>query len=161
MKYSTRIKSSVLKKILPPENRSVPSVAKEMGISDQTIYNWKKMAANGILELDAETISPVSLSSIEKFILLLEGKSKTEEIAGVWLREKGLHSEHLNLWEQELQDMLKSKDSKYKEENIRLKNENRALAKELLRKERALAEVAALLTLKKKAQEIWGDREAE
>jgi len=36
---------------------------------------------------------------------------------------------------------------------------SRKLEKELLRKERALAEAAALLTLSKKAQAIWGDGE--
>ena len=159
MRYSKRIKSSVMKKILPPENRSVPELAKEMGISEQTIYNWKRMAENGTLVLDAETISPVSLNRIEKFSLLLEGKGRTEETVGAWLREKGLHSEHLNLWEQELQDILKDKDTKYREENARLKKEKRELEKELRRKEKALAEMAALLTLKKKVSEIWGDRE--
>ena len=80
---------------------------------------------------------------------------------GTWLREKGLHSEHLNLWEQELQDILKDKDTKYREENARLKKEKRELEKELRRKEKALAEMAALLTLKKKLNEIWGDREED
>ena len=161
MKYSKRIKSSALRKVLPPENRSVPEVAQEMGISDQTIYNWKKRAENGTLALDAETISPVSVNRIEKFSLLLEGKGKTDETMGAWLREKGLHSEHLNLWEQELQDILKNKDTKYKEENTRLKKAYREIEKELRRKEKALAEMAALLTLKKKANEIWGDREGD
>lgn len=159
MKYSNRIKSSVIRKILPPENRSVPEVAKEMGICDQTIYNWKKMAENGTLSLDAEIMSPVSVGRIEKFSLLLESKDKNEENIGAWLREKGLHSEHLNLWEQELQNILKDKDTKYKDENAKLKKANKELEKELRRKDKALAEVAALLTLKKKAQEIWGDRE--
>ena len=49
MKYSRRIKESALRKILPPENRSVADVAREMGISDQTIYNWKRKAENGTL----------------------------------------------------------------------------------------------------------------
>jgi len=43
MKYTKRFKESVLKKVLPPENRSVSEVAREMGLSYQTIYNWKKM----------------------------------------------------------------------------------------------------------------------
>ena len=159
MKYSKRIKSSVMKKILPPENRSIPEVAREMGISDQTIYNWKRLADNGTMTLDAETISPVSLNRIEKFSLLLEGKGRSEETVGIWLREKGLHSEHLNLWEQELQDILKDKDAKYRKENAILKKEKRELEKELRRKDKALAEMAALLILKKKASEIWGDRE--
>ena len=158
MKYSKRIKSSVMRKVLPPGNKSVPEVAKEMGISEQTIYNWKRLAENGSLSLDTES-SPVSLSRIEKLSLLLESKQMTDEKIGVWLREKGLHSEHLNLWEQELHDILKDKDTKYRLENAQLKKEKRELERELRRKEKALAEVAALLTLKKKAHEIWGDRE--
>lgn len=161
MKYTRRIRSSVIRKVLPPENRSVPEVALEMGISEQTIYNWKKMAENGTFDLDAEMESPSTLNRIEKFSLLLDGKGRSEEEMGAWLREKGLHSEHLNLWEQELQDILKDKDTKYREENARLKKEKRELEKELRRKEKALAEMAALLTLKKKASEIWGEREEE
>lgn len=159
MKYSKRLKSSVIRKVLPPENKSVPAVAKEMGISDQTIYNWKNQALNGTLTIEDDAVSPISLNTVEKFSLLIEGKTQNNESSGAWLREKGLHSEHLNLFEQELRDMLKNKDNKYKEENTKLKKENRALAKELQRKEKALAEVAALLALKKKVHEIWGDKE--
>ncbi len=111
MKYSKRIKESVLRKVLPPENRRVPEVAREMGISEQTIYNWKKLAENGSMTLDVEQTSPVSLSSAEKLALLLEGSKKDETDMGAWLREKGLHSEHLNLWGQELRDTLKEKDA--------------------------------------------------
>ncbi len=159
MKYSKRIKESVLRKVLPPGNRSVPDVAREMGISEQTIYNWKKSAENGTLALDAEQTSPLSLGSTEKLALLLESRQKDEADMGTWLREKGLHGEHLNLWEQELRDTLKDKDTKYREENSRLKKEKRELEKELRRKEKALAEMAALLTLKKKLNEMWGERE--
>lgn len=159
MKYSKRIKGSVLRKVLPPENRSVPDVAREMGISEQTIYNWKKLAENGSLTLDAEQTSPVSLSSAEKLALVLESSKKDEADMGTWLREKGLHREHLNLWEQELRDTLKEKDTKYREENARLKKEKRELEKELRRKEKALAEMAALLTLKKKLNGMWGDED--
>ena len=35
------------------------------------------------------------------------------------------------------------------------------LEKELLRKEKALAEAAAIIILRKKAQEIWGDLEED
>jgi len=158
MKYSKRFKETVLRKVLPPENRSIPEVAKELGISDQTIYNWKKMLENGEALLDEDS-SPSSIGRVEKFNLLLEGKTISEEESGKWLREKGLHSEHLNLWEQELKDILKDKETELKHENAKLKKANKELEKELRRKEKALAEVAALLTLKKKAAEIWGEKE--
>jgi uncharacterized membrane protein len=38
-----------------------------------------------------------------------------------------------------------------------LKKKSRKTEKELIRKEKALAEAAALLILEKKAQAIWGD----
>ena len=40
-----------------------------------------------------------------------------------------------------------------------LKHENKVLKKELNRKEKALAETAALLVLQKKVHEIWGSDE--
>ncbi|MFA5518345.1 MAG: transposase [Spirochaetota bacterium] len=158
MKYSKRFKESVLRKVLPPENRNISEVAREMGISNQTIYNWKKMLENGSQLLHEES-SPSSIGRLEKFNLLLEGKTVPEDESGKWLREKGLHSEHLNLWEQELKDTLKNKDTELKQEVTRLRKDKKELEKELRRKEKALAEMAALLTLKKKANAIWGDSE--
>lgn len=160
MRYTRRIKESVLRKILPPENRSVAEVAREMGITDQTIYNWKKKAENGTLFRD-DLESPLSANPLERFNLLLEGKSIGENESGKWLREKGLHSEHLNLWEQEFKDTLKDKDKKLRLENQKLKKEKKELERELRRKEKALAEMAALVTLKKKAELIWGEDEDE
>lgn len=160
MKYTRRMKESVLKKVLPPESRSVSEVAREMGIADQTIYNWKRQAEYGTLHLEG-TGSPRDTVQLERYNLLLESKSLDEETLGTWLREKGLHTEHLTLWEQEIQETLSDKDSAIREENRRLKKEKKELERELRRKEKALAEMAALVTLKKKAEAIWGDKEDE
>ena len=160
MKYSKRLKETALRKILPPENRSVSDVAREMGISEQTIYNWKKQAEHGSLFIE-ETSSPLQTGQLEQYNLILDSKSISEDRMGEWLREKGLHSEHLNLWEQEIKDTLSNKDNKLKLENQKLKKEKKDLEKELRRKDKALAEMAALLTLKKKAEAIWGDGEDE
>ena len=54
MRYSRAIKESVLKKVLPPEKRSVREVSREYGINEQTIRNWIEQVGNGILNLDAE-----------------------------------------------------------------------------------------------------------
>ena len=42
-RYSKERKAAVLKKLLPPHNRSVVSVATEEGISDATLYSWLKI----------------------------------------------------------------------------------------------------------------------
>jgi len=161
MRYSKGFKISILKKILPPSEKSVPEVSKETGVSQQTIYNWLNLLKNGKLENDDSEVSPSDRNPKEKFRLLIEGKSIDQESLGAWLRENGLHSEHLNQFEQELRDIVSDQNEKYKEENKRLKKEKAALEKELRRKEKALAEMAALLTLKKKAEEIWGADEED
>lgn len=44
MGYSPERKEAVLKKMLPPESRSIPSLAEEEGISEATLCNWRKAA---------------------------------------------------------------------------------------------------------------------
>ena len=104
-------------------------------------------------------VSPNRRGPKEKLRLVLEGKGIPEDKQGEWLRGNGLHSEHLHQYEQEIRDIVEDKNEKQKDENRKLKQENKELKRELRRKEKALAEMAALLTLKKKADAIWGDKE--
>ena len=53
---------------------------------------------------------------------------------------------------------MSKKDTTLMEENRRLKKEKKELERDLRRKEKALAEMAALVTLKKKAEAMWGDK---
>lgn len=159
MKYSTGFKNNVLKKVLPPENRSISDVCKETGVSNQTIRNWLKLLKNDTLNSSDREISPESRNSSEKMTLLLEGRSIEPEKLGEWLRKNGLHTEHLSLWEQELRDKISDKNKSEKQKYNELKKKYKILEKELLRKEKALAEAAALLVLKKKADILWGDNE--
>jgi transposase len=159
MRYSKGFKISVLKKILPPSDRSIREVAKETGVSENTLYIWLKKLGDGKMDNDDSELRPADRNPKEKLRLLLEGKSLKPEEQGEWLRENGLHSEHLNLYEQELREMVSDQNQKYKDEIKALKKDKRTLEKELHRKEKALAEMAALLTLKKKASEIWGENE--
>ena len=78
---------------------------------------------------------------------------------GLWLREKGLHTEHITQYEQELRDMVENNNHKEKEKMKLLQKQNKELQKELRKKEKALAEMAALYTLKKKAVDLWGENE--
>jgi transposase len=163
VKYSIGFRTSVLRKVLPPENKSVYQVAREMGISAITIRSWLSKLKEGTLEISTEGAEPTpgQRAAAEKFKLLLQGKFLPEEQRGEWLRQNGLHSEHLNLWEQELTQLMSDKQDDVKAEIKALKKRNRELEAELTRKEKALAEVVALLTLKKKLDARFGaDEEA-
>ena len=85
----------------------------------------------------------------EKLTLLLEGSALPEEERGEWLRAQGLHTEHLSLYEQEIRQSMTDKEKRQGQEIERLRKDKKVLERELLRKDRALAEMAALVALKK------------
>ena len=111
MKYSIGFRTSVLRKVLPAESRSVYQMARESGISVITIQSWLSKLKEGTLEVAAEGNEPTpsQRSPAEKFRLLMQGKLLPEDQRGEWLRQNGLHSEHLNLWEQELTQLMTNK----------------------------------------------------
>ncbi len=154
MKYSHDFKENVVKKAISRGN--VREVAEETGVAAWSIYQWIKQLKSGNIKVN-ET-GPKGYSLNKKQMLLLESQSISEEKQGEWLRKNGLHSDHLNKWRDEIFDMMNNKN----EDRIvirKLKEKNKALEKEINRKDRALAEVTALLTLKKKLNYLWEDEE--
>ena len=162
MKYSEGFRNSILRKVLPPHNQSVYSVAKEYGISPITIRSWLSKLKDGTLKINSKDPdpNPENRSVTEKFKLLLESKSLADEQLGEWIRQHGLHSEHLALWERELEGVMTDKQQNLRRENVELKKENKRLKKEQKRDKAAMAEALALLTLKKKV-DAYLDQEEE
>ena len=74
MKYSEGFRNSVLRKVLPTENRSVYAVAKETGISAITIQSWIAKLKDGTLCFDREgsELTPSERGAAEKSKLMLE-----------------------------------------------------------------------------------------
>ena len=71
-------------------------------------------------------------------------------------RARGVYAHHVALWKQ---DFIAGLTTNERTDSKRLKGEVRDLKKELNRKDRALAETAALLVLQKKVDAIWGNDE--
>jgi transposase-like protein len=164
MRYSPERKEAILKKMMPPHNRSISQLASEEGISEATLYNWRNEArSKGILLPDGDT-GPEGWNARDKFAAVLESASLNEEDTAEYCRRKGIYPHQLKLWRK----ACEAANDWNKQANIKLKSEQKAnrkhikdLEKELLRKEKALAEAAALLVLKKKVQAIWEDPEDE
>jgi len=75
-------------------------------------------------------------------------------------REKGIYPYHVEQWKTDFVEGASGKDKASERTEARqLKHENRELKKELRRKEKALAETAALLVLQKKVDAMWGNDE--
>jgi len=168
--YSKAYRAMVIQKATGPNALSLAELAEEFDASLASIYRWLKAAAieeDKDVEQDEEPIClpkpekmkrPQDWSPEEKLAAVLEAASLTEEELGAFQRNRGLHETHLQQWREQMLDGLKPvsvQNKKNASENKRI----RKLEKDLRLKEKALAETAALLVLKKKAQEIWGDED--
>ncbi|WP_102335011.1 IS3 family transposase [Vibrio breoganii] len=152
-RYSIERKEAVLKKLLPPHNLSVPQVAEEEGISEVTLYNWRsQLKESGVVAANSQSSSE-QWSAQTKLAVVAETFSMTESELSQYCREKGLFPEQVQRWKEESLYGFKSareREAEAKQQAKADKNEIKALKKELKYKEKALAETAALLVLRKK-----------
>jgi hypothetical protein len=96
----------------------------------------------------------------EKLRAVVEAAELSDEDLGAFLRRRGLHEAQLARWREAIAGALDElPKSKARGKPSAEARELAALRKELLRKDKALAEVAALLTLQKKVQALWGDED--
>jgi len=94
--------------------------------------------------------------------VVLETAFLNEAEAAQYCRKKGLYSEQIAMWKGACVDAnVKEHEKLAKVEARKDKNQISSLEKELRRKDKALAETAALLVLRKKANPIWGEAEDE
>ena len=149
-RYSAQIRNTILKKLLPPENRTAASLAREYNISVTTIYGWKAKMKHGTLHGEDGVLSNRERSLAETLMVLLESRTIDDGRMGQWLREQGLHSQHLIVWEQEVKDALTKREQEIREELKAAKKKIREQERELARKDKALAEAAIIITTQKK-----------
>jgi transposase-like protein len=162
MKYSDERREAILKKLLPPHNRTVAEVAQEEGISAATLYNWRKKARQAGRLLPDQSDDPEGWSSQDKFHAVLETAALSEAERAEYCRQRGLYPEQIQRWRASCEGANDRSDVASKQQNEARKadrQENKDLKRELRRKEAALAETAALLALRKKARAIWGDED--
>jgi transposase len=163
-RYSDELKQKILVRMMPPNNESVSQIARDSGLSEGTLYKWQKEArANGYVMPGGEKESE-KWSTREKFSIVVETSSLSEIELAEYCRAKGLYIEQVEAWRDACMQAnggVAQQASKLQKELRHKEREMKALNRELKRKEAALAETAALLVLRKKAQAIWGDQEDE
>jgi len=163
-RYSPEHKESVIQKMMPPHNISISRLVEETGISDVTLYNWRKQARIEGVAVPADGKNPEKWSSEDKFSIVLEAASLNEAELSEYCRKKGLFAEQIADWRKACLQANANSIAQAKVQREQSKKDRKKikqLERELNRKEKALAETAALLVLKKKAQAIWGDGEDE
>ncbi len=160
IRYPKEFKEQVLKRLLPPNAESVNRVAKETGVSHQTLRNWMQEAHIHDLVQSLPPDPPSSLSTSEKFRIVVETLSMSETELSEYARKAGLYVTQIKEWRDICVNANATDDVQKRSMQKELKavqKENSELRKDLRKKEKALAETAALLVLRKKAEAIWGE----
>ena len=162
MGYSPERREAVLTKMLPPNQRSIPDLSREEGISEPTLYAWRTKARNeGRLMPDSDN-TPEGWSSRDKFNAVLETASLSEAEVAEYCRNKGIHTSQIAHWReacQQANDWDRTSSAQLKSATKAANKRTKKLETELLRKDKALAEAAALLVLRGKLNALFGEDE--
>lgn len=171
MPYSEKFKLRMIQRLTGPNAPSALMLSREVGVSQPTLSLWLRRARR----LPAMTKeqpedknpstpkSPKSWSAEEKYRVVLDASTIAEVDLGEFLRKRGLHAAQLEEWRRVAAEGAKGAlrpgkkpghgQSKIDSRKIR------ELERELNRKDKALAEMAALIALKKKVELLWGDED--
>jgi hypothetical protein len=165
-RYSGKFKNRMVEKLAGPSAMTSVQLAAETGVPQPTLSRWlreastlrKKMAKRE--DEEAQILATVSAqrSPEEKLSLVIEAAAVPEAELGEWLRRKGIHAAQLDEWRADAMAGLQGKVDGRKE-RVEDARQIRKLEREIARKDKALAEAAALLVLQKKVQEIWADED--
>lgn len=146
-KYPDALREKCVRRLQGPDPIPVAELVKETGISQYTLYAWLRKAKQEVFV--SKPSKPGKGWTVDDQVRILAAASElANDELGAYLRREGVHPDTLEAWRNALQGREADRG---KQKRIR------ELEAELRRKEKALAEAAALLILQKKVQQIWGD----
>ena len=149
--------------MMPPLNRKVLDLARETGITTVTLRTWRHQARAEGEVVPGDGKQADQWSSQDKFRVVLESASLNAAELAEYCRRKGLYVEQIKAWreacEQANRPPQPSQARREREADKAAQQRIKQLERELRRKEAALAETAALLVLRKKAEALWGKEE--
>lgn len=163
-RYSEEFKEAIIKKMMPPHPTSVLQLSRETGVSDVTLYKWRKDYQNRGVAVPSNKKKSGKWSAEDKLAVVIETASFNEAQLSEYCRSKGLYKEQIDQWKKaalsgyQSSTQVKKAQTQNRRED---KQEIQKLKRELNRKEKALAETAALLVLSKKWEAIWEENEED
>lgn len=143
-------------RLLPPESAPLEVVSREMGVGVGALERWRDKAQS----MPARGRAWTAASRLEALIVTA---ALDETNKSAWCREHGVYPAELAKWRTSATTALaepeeaRASPQTTRQDRKRIKD----LERELLRKDRALAETAALLVLSKKVAVIVNKGEAE
>ena len=153
-RYGQSFKDRAVARLLPPESATLELVSKEVGIAVGTLERWRENLQSMPARGRAWT-APARLQAV----ITTAALSQADKSA--WCREHGMYPAELEQWCSSATSALaepqdaRASPQATRQDRKRIKD----LERELLRKDRALAETAALLVLSKKVAAIYNKGE--
>ena len=168
-RFTQSFKIQAVEKALERANGvTVKDIADDLGVGHSTLGKWIALARKQKLEpvqdneVPRMTVNkrPQDWNAEEKLNMVIACASLDEEKVSELCRKQGVFPHHIKQWKQDFVNGQSSNTTvNTRSDNKTLRQENKALKKELNRKDKALAETAALLVLQKKVNAIWGNDE--
>lgn len=163
-RHTKEFQDQALLKVRERAGKSVRVIAQELNMSEGTLRKWvsqsnrKDSLSTPAASLPVD-VPAASWSPAQRLLALQETHTLTGPELHAWCRAKGLFEHQLNAWAQAfcIPAPAHSRQSNAALRELQTKNDQ--LQRELNRKEKALAEAAALLVLQKKYQALWEGEE--
>jgi transposase len=139
-RYAETFKTRVVGRLLPPESAAVDEVSREVGVAAQTLERWT---------------APARLEAV------IATAAMDEAARSAWCREHGVYPQQLQQWREHATQALaepeeaRASPQQTKQDRRRI----RELEREVRRKDRALAETAALLVLSRKLEAVFNNKD--
>ncbi|MBC7957354.1 MAG: transposase [Cytophagales bacterium] len=163
-RHSIEFREQALSKARQRGSRTVQDVANDLNMSAGTLRKWVGSSNQADTASTPEASLPDDLpaqswSPAQRLLALQETHALSGTELNGWCREKGVFEHQLKAWREAFCNPVapESRESKSALRELQVKHDG--LQRELRRKEKALAEAAALLVLQKKFQALWEDEE--
>lgn len=145
--YSEAFKQKMVQRLIGKGAKSAAQLAKETGVRQQSLSRWLLEARNLPLVSSSEHGSERAWTVEQKARVLAEGSKLTGEQLSAYLAREGVKLAEFERWRVALEEGAQA--------SVATSRRIRKLERALARKDRALAEAAALLVLKKTVAELY------
>lgn len=157
-RHSQAFQEQSLRKVFERGDRTISQVAGELGLKIWTLKGWMKKSRKRSRVLGGSKRGLAGPPPAERLALLLASAQLSGEALQGFCREHGIFSHQLEAWKAEFgQSKPAEADQPVRAERDALQQRCGQLERELQRKDKALAEAAALLVLSKKYQALLAD----
>ncbi len=154
--YTEAFKEQAVEKVLQRGRKTIQTMADELNVNHYTLKNWLKTYPRTSMTKTTTNKRLEDQSAEERFQLLLESSTFEGEALNAFCRQKGIFTYQLDAWKKAF--LLAQKTGTKTASDRVLRDQVKQLKKELNRKEKALAEAAALLVLQKKFNAFWEEK---